>query len=81
MIQHPTIVHWAADHHRKGLLADVVSDRSTTPVSGRKTISPCVARIGLTSLAAAVSRIVDEFEPHPGSRAASAGRRQAQTQS
>jgi len=74
MSQHPTVVHWAADHHREALLADVASDRRDTPVGRRKTGSANIARTLFTSIAAAVSRIVDEFEPVPGPRSASARR-------
>jgi len=70
MIQHPTVVHWAADHQRQELLAEVVSDRRTTPRKRRKTASGNAVRTLFTSIAAVVSRIVDDFEPGGGPRSA-----------
>ena len=65
----PTIVHAAADLRREALLAEAASDRHTTP----RRASARASRVrrffsGMVAWSAAVvSRIVDEFEPIPGS--------------
>lgn len=63
MFNDPTIVHTVADLRRESLLAEAASSSRTTPGSGPgKRPIQFVRRLGAT-LAAAISRVVDDFEP------------------
>ena len=68
MNTHPTIVHAAADLRRQALLREAVDDGRTKPPSVRMTgADPGEAcRCTVAWLAKVVSRIIDDFEPGPG---------------
>jgi len=67
MNSHPTIVHAAADFHRKALLMEAAEDRSTAPTSARiGRTGPGKACFGMVAcLVRVASRVIDDFEPVP----------------
>ena len=83
MSSHHTIVHAAADLHRHALLSEAADDRRTTPTSVRtKSAGPGkVCRRMVARIAAAVSRVIDDFEPGVGPRSPDTGRLGVRTRS
>jgi hypothetical protein len=68
MTNHPTIVHAVADLRRDALLAEAATLQCTTPGNERKKTRGPIAVfrwLGI-ALGAAVSRLVDDFEPAAG---------------